>query len=209
MTKRAELTGSVLHSFPHSAPVKLSSEIDGLRILSSSTLSFVQKVPSPLLSLLLPGSSHPSSLLLYAHTLFLAASPKSSTLLTLLRPDLSLAVSGCLEAASELWDPEQQRYVLKAALYGRAFLDGEGDAGIVERGKALKVLNCLRGWEVGVPISFEQCVTYSLSSSSPVPNLTRSDPTLPQVHSHPPLNAPLAPHLALTAPSLPPDRPAP
>lgn len=111
---------------------------------------------APLLSLLLPGSTHPSSLLLYAYTLFLAASPKSSSLLQSLRPDLSLAVLGCLEAASELWEPEQQRFLVRAAVYGRAWLEGEGDGGVVERGRGLKVVNCLRGWEVGMGISWEE-----------------------------------------------------
>lgn len=95
-------------------------------------------------------------MLLYAYTLFLASSPKSSSLLQGLRPDLSLAVAGCLEAASELWEPEQQRFLLKAAIYGRAFLEGEGDAGVVERGKGLKVVNCLRDYKVGMGISWEQ-----------------------------------------------------
>ncbi|KAL7416492.1 Vps16, C-terminal region-domain-containing protein [Mrakia frigida] len=143
-------------TYPQSSAVELVSEVDGLRIISSRTCSFVQKVPSPLLSLLLPGSSHPPSLLLYAYTLFLSSSPKSSSLLQTLRPDLSLAVLGCLEAASELWEPEQQKFLLKAAVYGRAFLEGEGDSGVVERGKGLKVVNCLRGWEVGMGISWEE-----------------------------------------------------
>lgn len=73
---------------------------------------------------------------------------------------------GCLDAASELWEPDQQKYVMKAALYGRGFLEGEGDAGVVECGKGLKVMNCLRGWEVGIPISHQQCVfTVSLVTS--------------------------------------------
>jgi hypothetical protein len=67
-----------------------------------------------------------------------------------------MAVAACLDAASELWEPEQQKYVMRAAIFGRSFLDGEGDAGVVECGKALKVMNCLRGWEVGVPISYQQ-----------------------------------------------------
>lgn len=142
---------------PSPLPASLSSSVSPFSLTQLFFFFFpLTPSPAPLLSLLLPGSSHPSSLLLYAYTLFLSSSPKSSSLLQTLRPDLSLAVLGCLEAASELWEPEQQKFLLKAAVYGRAFLEGEGDSGVVERGKGLKVVNCLRGWEVGMGISWEE-----------------------------------------------------
>ncbi|CDZ97788.1 Vacuolar assembly/sorting protein VPS16 [Phaffia rhodozyma] len=147
--------------YVYSGPVHLVTEIDGLRVISPESSDFIQKVPPPILHLLLPGSSHPTSLLLEAYTAHLARSLRSSSLLQLLRPDLSAAILGILDAAVHLWAPGMQKVCLKAAVWARAYLDGEegeGDLGVAERGRELRVINCLREWDVGVGVSWEQYI---------------------------------------------------
>ena len=45
---------------------------------------------------------------------------------------------------------------IQAALYGRAFLDLYNPSDFVEMGKALKVLNAVRYYEVGLPLTYAQ-----------------------------------------------------
>lgn len=45
---------------------------------------------------------------------------------------------------------------IQAVLYGRAFLDLYNPSDFVEMGKALKVLNAVRYYEVGFPLTYAQ-----------------------------------------------------
>lgn len=134
----------------------LVSELDSLRILSSRTCDAVQKVPSPSLSVFQPGSTHPASILLDALEQFDRKSPKADESIRSIRPELAGAVDVCVEAAGREWDVYWQRRLLKAAQFGRAFLDLYNPGDFVGMGQTLKVLNAVRYYEVGIPITYEQ-----------------------------------------------------
>lgn len=68
---------------------------------------------------------------------------------------------GILDAAVHLFEPESQKICLKAAVWGRAFLDpasASGDMGLDEKARALRVMNALRAWDIGVGLSWEQYI---------------------------------------------------
>ena len=50
------------------------------------------------------------------------------------------------------------RYPVQAAKFGRSFLDLHNPSDFVNMGQALKVLNAVRVWDIGIPISYSQWV---------------------------------------------------
>lgn len=48
----------------------------------------------------------------------------------------------------------------QAAQFGRAFMDLYNPRDFVAMGQTLKVLNAVRHYEVGIPITYEQSVQY-------------------------------------------------
>ncbi|WWC61373.1 uncharacterized protein I303_103954 [Kwoniella dejecticola CBS 10117] len=143
--------------------VCIVGEIDGLRIISSSTCEFVQKVPDATLAVFSPGSSNPAAILYDALDHFERKSPKADESIRSIRPDLGNAVDTCIEAAGREIEVTWQRKLLKAAQFGRAFLDLYNPNDFVTMAQTLKVLNAVRYYEIGIPITYEQ---YMASSSS-------------------------------------------
>lgn len=72
--------------------------------------------------------------------------------------DLVEAVDTCIDAAGREFDVKWQRKLLKAAGFGKTFLDLYNPSDFVNMSKTLRVLNAVRYYEVGIPISYEQSV---------------------------------------------------
>ena len=47
-------------------------------------------------------------------------------------------------------------YSTQAAKFGRSFLDLHNPSDFVNMGQALKVLNAVRTWDIGIPITYSQ-----------------------------------------------------
>lgn len=89
-------------------------------------------------------------------------SPKADEAIRSIRPDLARAVDTCIEAAGQEWEVTWQRRLLKAAQFGRAFLDLYNPNDFVTMAQTLKVLNAVRYYEVGIPITYQQWVENGL-----------------------------------------------
>ncbi|RSH83220.1 uncharacterized protein EHS24_006887 [Apiotrichum porosum] len=148
--------------------VVLAGEVDGLRIISSSTCEVLQKVPDASLAVFQPGSEHPAAVLYDALDHFERKSPKADEAIRSIRPDLARAVDTCIEAAGREWDVTWQRRLLKAAQFGRAFLDLYNPGDFVAMAQTLKVLNAVRYYEIGIPITYDQ-----YNAGSPASLITR------------------------------------
>ena len=115
------------HFYP--SPTFAVSEIDGIRIFSSDTCDFIQKVPSAFsvcwlpsriltvvaeaaLNLFLPGSTDPSAILYDAWSLFTQRSPRADETVRQIRPDLASAVDACIDVAGWEWNTKTQRLLL-------------------------------------------------------------------------------------------------
>ncbi|WWC69699.1 uncharacterized protein I206_103642 [Kwoniella pini CBS 10737] len=151
-------------SWDYSPAVQIVGEIDGLRIISSGTCEFVQKVPDATLAVFSPGSSHPAAILYDALDHFERKSPKADESIRSIRPDLGNAVDTCIEAAGRELEVIWQRKLLKAAQFGRAFLDLYNPNDFVTMAQTLKVLNAVRYYENGIPITYEQYIASSPST---------------------------------------------
>ncbi|KAG8797121.1 hypothetical protein FRC16_009196 [Serendipita sp. 398] len=73
-----------------------------------------------------------------------------------MKPDLAFAVDACIDAAGREWEVVWQKKLLDAAKFGRAFLDLVDPRPFVTMGQTLKVLNAIRYYEIGIPMTYQQ-----------------------------------------------------
>lgn len=107
-----------------------------------------------------PGSASPASILYEASELFDRRSPKADEYVRSIRVELVGAVDTLIDAAGKEYEPFWQKKLLKAASFGKGFLDLYNPNDFVEMTKNLRVLNAVRSFEVGLPLTYEQCVIY-------------------------------------------------
>ncbi|KAI0052144.1 vacuolar assembling/sorting protein VPS16 [Auriscalpium vulgare] len=147
--------GDTLQYF-YSGPTFAITEPDGVRIIGPDVCDFVQKVPASTVSVFRPGSTSPSAILYDAWDNFSNRSPKADENIRSIRPELVVAVDEIIDAAGQEWEPLWQRRLLNAANFGKAFLDLYNPTDFVNMGKTLKVLNAVRFYEIGIPITLAQ-----------------------------------------------------
>ena len=113
------------------------------------------------------GSSSPSAVLLDAVDHLERNSAKADEDIRLIRPQLAEAVDGCIAAAGYEWDHHWQKQLLKvtkrryfanlqAASFGKAFLELYNSDQFVEMCRILRVLNAIRDYKIGLPLSYSQ-----------------------------------------------------
>lgn len=87
---------------------------------------------------------------------FERSSPKADENIRAIRPDLAEAVDIAIDAAGNETEPYWQKRLLKTAMFGRAFLDLYNPTDLVHMAQTLKVLNAVRSYEVGIPLTYQQ-----------------------------------------------------
>ncbi|KAJ9095730.1 hypothetical protein QFC20_006597 [Naganishia adeliensis] len=142
------------------APV-LVGEMDGLRIISTESCDFIEKVPDASLAVFAPGSRHKAASLVEALESFEQGQPRANDIIRGIKADLAGAVDTCIEAAGLEPDPVWQKKLLRAAMLGRSFLDLYNPTDLVGMAQSLKVLNAIRYYEVGIPLTYQQYLATS------------------------------------------------
>ncbi|PWN22612.1 hypothetical protein BCV69DRAFT_311398 [Microstroma glucosiphilum] len=142
----------------YSAGIHLVPEVDGVRIIGAERHDFIQKVADSTSAVFRPGSSEASAMLFDASESFSRRSPKADDGIRAIRSELAVAVDTCLDAASQEWDVIWQKRLLRAANFGKSFLDPSSydPTNFVAVSRRLRVLNNLRSYEIGIPLSYEQ-----------------------------------------------------
>ncbi|KAI0319241.1 vacuolar assembling/sorting protein VPS16 [Amylostereum chailletii] len=143
-------------SYFYTGPTFAITEVDGVRVHGPDSCDFIQKVPPSSVSVFRPGSTSPSAILFDAWENFNRRSPKADENIRSIRPDLAAAVDEVIDAAGHEWEPTWQRKLLNAANFGKGFLDLYNPTDFINMGKALKVLNAVRFYEIGIPITYSQ-----------------------------------------------------
>ncbi|KAI7164597.1 vacuolar protein sorting-associated protein 16 [Hortaea werneckii] len=141
------------NSFIHLLP-----DIDGIRVLSGEVCEFIQKVSDPTFEVFRLGSTHPASVLLDAIDQLDKKSPKADDNVQMIRPHLDEAVDVCVRAAGQEYSIHWQKQLLKAASFGKSVLDLYNSDDFVDMTEALRVLNSVRFYEIGLPLSYEQYI---------------------------------------------------
>lgn len=154
--------------------VHLIADIDGVRIITNDVCEFLQKVPGEL-SLCLDhstvhltgstdvtedvfklGSTSPASVLLDAIDQLEKKSPKADDNIQLIRPNLVEAVDTCTKAAGYEYSVQWQKQLLKAASFGKSVIDLYNSDEFVDMCETLRVLNAVRDYRIGLPLSYDQ-----------------------------------------------------
>lgn len=136
--------------------VHLLPDIDGIRILTNDACEFLQKVPDSTGEVFRFGSGSPSAVLLDAIGKLEDKSPKADDNIQMIRANLDEAVDVCIRAAGQEYSIHWQKQLLKAASFGKSVLDLYNSDDFVDMTEALRVLNAVRFFKIGLPLSYEQ-----------------------------------------------------
>uniref|UniRef100_A0A8C9UGJ0 Vacuolar protein sorting-associated protein 16 homolog n=1 Tax=Serinus canaria TaxID=9135 RepID=A0A8C9UGJ0_SERCA len=103
-------------------------------------------------------SMAPGALLLEAQKEYEKESQKADEYLREIREQQLLpeAVGQCIEAAGYEHEPDTQKSLLRAASFGKCFLDKFPPEGFVRMCQDLRVLNAIRDYQIGIPLTFTQ-----------------------------------------------------
>lgn len=145
-------------NYYYDEPIFLISECDGVRILSNTSMEFLQRVPDSTEAIFRIGSTEPPALLIDALDHFDKRSAKADENLRELRRRKALpeAIEACVDAAGYEFDISRQRTLLRAASYGQAFCSNVPRDRFQEMCKTLRILNAVRSPDVGIPLSIQQ-----------------------------------------------------
>ncbi|KAG1823496.1 vacuolar assembling sorting protein VPS16 [Suillus subaureus] len=155
LPSRDNLAGETLRYLYFGATFVVT-EADGARVIGQDVCDFIQKVPASSVSIFRPGSTSSSAILFAAWESFVQRSPKADENIRSIRSDLAAAVNECIDAAGHEWDPHWQRKLLSAAKFGWGFLDLYNPTDFIAMGQALKVLNAVRFYEIGIPLTYSE-----------------------------------------------------
>ncbi|CBX96515.1 similar to vacuolar protein sorting vps16 [Plenodomus lingam JN3] len=147
---------SAATKFYYDTWVHLLPDVDGIRLFTNEVCEFIQKVPDEAVEVFRLGSDSPAANLLEASSLLDQKSPKADDLIQLIRPNLAEAVDTCIKAAAHEYNIHWQKALLKAASYGKSVLDLYSSDDFVDICDTLRVLNAVRFYEVGLPLSYDQ-----------------------------------------------------
>lgn len=140
------------------SPVILVPEIDGIRIIGNTSHELLQKVPYAVMEIFRIGSVSPGALLHEAFREFQKRSHKADEYLRMIREkgQLELAVKQCIEAAGHEFTVMKQKQLLRAASFGKSFIPNMNPEEFVQMCQTLRVLNAIRGHEIGLPLTYRQ-----------------------------------------------------
>lgn len=147
--------GAAAHFF-YEGRVHMIQDNDGVRILTNELCDFLQKVPDVTDEVFRFGTESPASILLDAVAQLEVQSPKADDNIQLIRSNLVEAVDTCVNAAGQEFDIHWQKQLLKAASFGKSVLDIYNSDDFVDMCQTLRVLNAVRFYEVGIPLSYDQ-----------------------------------------------------
>ncbi|NXL05556.1 VPS16 protein, partial [Mesembrinibis cayennensis] len=103
-------------------------------------------------------SMAPGALLLEAQKEYEKESQKADEYLREIKDQKLLpeAVSQCIEAAGYEHEPDTQKSLLRAASFGKCFIDKFPPESFVRMCQDLRVLNAVRDYQIGIPLTFTQ-----------------------------------------------------
>ncbi|OLL23809.1 putative vacuolar protein sorting-associated protein 16 [Neolecta irregularis DAH-3] len=134
------------------------TDTDGLRIISQTKCEFLQRVPDYVEDVFKVGATSPAAVLLDAADQLDKKSAKADENVQIIRPHLTEAVETCIKAAGFEFSYYWQKQLLKAASFGKAFLDFYNSDAFAEMCDYLRVLNAVRNFEIGLSLTYEQFI---------------------------------------------------
>ena len=136
--------------------VHLLADVDGVRLITNEVCEFLQKVPEDSEEVFKLGSTAASAVLLDAVQQLEKKSPKADDEIQLIRSNLDDAIDTCIRGAGQEYSTQWQKQLLKAASFGKSVLDLYNSDDFVNMCQTLRVLNAVRDYKIGIPITYEQ-----------------------------------------------------
>ena len=140
-----------------------SQEIDGCRLFSRDCQEIIQPVAPSLHQVFAIGSVSPGARLRLASEEFDSGSHRANEYIRQIGEDLDIAVTQCIDAAGLVADPVHQKELLRAAQFGKSFtsasnrhITAKNADAFSDACKILRVLNAIRHYRVGIPITMLQ-----------------------------------------------------
>ncbi|KAF5302481.1 hypothetical protein FQR65_LT08571 [Abscondita terminalis] len=149
-----------LVTFPYDCAVSLVPEIDGVRVLSTFQHELIQKVPDVVQKIFRINSTEPGSFLLEASKQFQKRSHRADEYICLVKTVLPKAVEQCIEAAGYEFDPDIQKMLIRAAQFGKCFVENINSDEYVKMCRLLRVLNSVRDRKIGIPLTYTEYPLY-------------------------------------------------
>ncbi|KIH92692.1 hypothetical protein SPBR_02318 [Sporothrix brasiliensis 5110] len=148
--------GGSIAKFYYDSRIHVIQDIDGVRVVTNTVCEFLQKVPDVTEEVFRFGAESPASILLDAVQQLEMQSPKADDNIQLIRPNLTEAVDNCVNASGQEYNVYWQKQLLKAASFGKSVLDIYNSDDFVDMCDTLRVLNAVRFYEIGLPLSYDQ-----------------------------------------------------
>ncbi|KAL0221532.1 hypothetical protein RCL1_001386 [Eukaryota sp. TZLM3-RCL] len=154
----AAIDGRPVYSvFDYFNPITISSEIDGLRVVSQNSIDFYYRVPVFVEDTFRYGSVAPSALLLDAFKSYEANKVEFDEMLRSIGVEnLKTATNHLIDAAGFEFDPVDQKLLLRTANFGMLFLQDLDTEKFVDTCAKLKILNHLRNQSIGMSLTLSQ-----------------------------------------------------
>ncbi|XP_015764646.1 PREDICTED: vacuolar protein sorting-associated protein 16 homolog [Acropora digitifera] len=160
--------------YPMDTAVYLVQEIDGVRIIGNDTHELLQRVPGEFIMHLCTlicifGDRQLVGLVMVClHVVFHLVTQKKSAraeeYIRMIKERLPEAVQQCIHAAAGVHEPAIQRSLLRAASFGKSFLTDMAPQAFVSMCRNLRVLNAVRDYTVGIPLTHGQLEKLSMKT---------------------------------------------
>lgn len=131
-------------------------EIDGIRTLTNEKHDFFTRLPDIVVDIFKLGSTSPAAILRDCVEQLDKKSPKADENLMIISDKLVEAVDSCVEAAGFEMEPYWQKKLLRAASFGKSACELYNSDKFVKMCDYLRVLNCVRQFDVGMLIDYPQ-----------------------------------------------------
>ncbi|XP_023326390.1 vacuolar protein sorting-associated protein 16 homolog [Eurytemora carolleeae] len=145
------------------SPIAVTQECDGVRVLSKGFHDLIHKVEEPVADIYKIGSMTPGSILLMASQAFSSKSHKADDYIRMIQARLDQAVSQCISAAGSMFQPSHQKELMRAAKFGNSFIQGFAGDTFHQQCQTLKLLNAVRYYKIGIPLTSTQLSSLSRS----------------------------------------------
>ncbi|CCG84590.1 protein of unknown function [Taphrina deformans PYCC 5710] len=144
--------------YAYESALQLSTDVDGVRVFSSTVCDFLRKVPDTSERIFAPGSTSAASILLDAFEQLELKSAKADENIRLIQSYLTEAVDDCIKAAGESLTEHWQKQLLKSATFGKGFLELYNSDEFVDTCESLRIMNAVKFHEVGIPLTMDQYI---------------------------------------------------
>jgi len=146
--------------YNYETPAKLTSELDGLRVITSNRHEFLFRVPESLVNIFSIGCTTPAAMLRDAVQRHDDGALEAESSLKLIGDRLPAAVIGCIRAACHEMSSERQLDLLRVAQFGISYMKGKNMScdpwALCKAGTMLRILNAVRSPDVGIPLTYAQ-----------------------------------------------------